>query len=72
MEELYIQCVYVLLADSAADNVPNASFKSPPVPTDYLYIVDLKKNTRRLPLARLLSPERADMDCGIDLLSREI
>ena len=40
--------------------------------TDYLYIVDLKKNSRCLPPARLLSPDRVDMDCGIDPLSREI
>ena len=40
--------------------------------TDYLFIVDLKKKSPRLPPARLLSPDRADMDCGIDCLSREM
>ena len=40
--------------------------------TDYLYIVDLKKKSRRIPLAQLLSPDRPDMDWGIDRLSREI
>ena len=40
--------------------------------TDYLYIVDLKKNSRCPPPARLLSPDRADMDCGIDGLYKEI
>ena len=40
--------------------------------TDYLYIVDLKKNSHRPPPALLLSPDRADMDCDIDRLSREM
>ena len=40
--------------------------------TDYLFIVDLKKKSRRLPPALLFSPDRADMDWGIDRLSREI
>ena len=40
--------------------------------TDYLYIGDEKKKSSRIPPALLLSPDRADMDCGIDRLSREI
>ena len=40
--------------------------------TDYLYIGDQQKKSSRIPPARLLSPDRADMDCGIDRLSREI
>ena len=40
--------------------------------TDYLYLGDEKKKSSRIPLALLLSPDRADMDCGIDRLSREI
>ncbi len=43
-----------------------------PILTDYLYIGDEKKKSSRIPLALLLSPDRADMDCGIDCLSREI
>ena len=33
-------------------------------PTDYLYIVDLKKNSSRIPLARLLSPDARKYLCG--------
>ena len=40
--------------------------------TDYIYIVDLKKKSCRLPPAQLLSPDRADMDCGIDSLSSQL
>ena len=40
--------------------------------TDYLYIGDKKKKSSCIPPALLLSPDRADMDCGIDRLSREI
>ena len=43
--------------------------------TDYLYIGDYtleKKKSSSIPLALLLSPDRADMDCSIDRLSREI
>ena len=39
--------------------------------TDYLYIGDEKKKSSRIPPALLLSPDRADMDCGIDRLYKE-
>ena len=50
----------------------NLEFEQWVYTTDYEYIVDLKKNSRRPPLALLLSPDRADIDCGIDRLGREI
>ena len=65
-----------------APTLPFPSFLSTPTPkfsllsllntTDYIYIVDLKKKSCRLPPARLLSPDRADMDCGIDSLSSQL